>query len=55
MFEWILIIAILAAIFYAKDLPALKNKTLKIGSEILKKAKEKKAHLSDETVDKEQK
>ncbi len=42
MLEWILIIAVLAAIFYAKDLPALKDKTVEIGKSLLQKAKEKK-------------
>ena len=47
MLEWIIIIAVLLAIFYAKDLPALKNKTLEIGNELLQKAKEKKEQLAD--------
>lgn len=47
MLEWILIIAVLAAIFYAKDLPALRNKALEIGCELLQKAKEKKEQLAE--------
>ena len=42
MLEWILIIAVIAAIFYAKDLPALKDKIVVLGEDLLKKAKEKK-------------
>lgn len=47
MLEWILIIAVLAAIFYAKDLPALRKKALDIGSDLLQKAKEKKEQLAE--------
>lgn len=47
MLEWILIIAVLAAIFYAKDLPTLKNKAIEVGNQLLQKAKEKKEHLAE--------
>lgn len=47
MLEWILIIAVLAAIFYAKDLPALRNKAIEVGNQLLEKAKEKKEQLAE--------
>ena len=47
MLEWILIIVVLAAIFYAKDLPTLKNKAVEVGNQLLQKAKEKKEHLAE--------
>lgn len=45
MLEWILIIAVLAAIFFAKDLPILKNRALDFCSFIVDKAKEKKDQI----------
>lgn len=56
MLEWIVIIAVIAAIFYAKDLPSLKNKALKIGNNLLRKAKEKKEQIiTDKAENKEEK
>lgn len=46
MLEWILIIVVLAAIFYAKDLPALKDKAVSYGQDLLQKAKAKKEQIS---------
>ncbi len=56
MLEWILIIAVIAAIFYAKDLPALKDKIVVLGEDLLKKAKEKKEQIAaSQKSDKEKK
>ena len=48
MLEWILIIAVLAAIFFAKDLPAVKDKAVDLGKVLLQKAKEKKDQIAAE-------
>lgn len=41
MLEWILIIAVLAAIFYAKNLPQLKEKFLDVSKVFIDQIKEK--------------
>lgn len=45
MFEWILIIIIVAAIFFAGDLPKLKSFMEEKGKAALNKAKDKKTEL----------
>ena len=54
MFEWILIILVVAAIFYAGDLPKVKAFLQEKGKIVAEKAKEKKVELEAKTKDKEE-
>mgnify|MGYP000766467330 CR=1 FL=1 len=54
MFEWILIILVVAAIFYAGDLPKVKAFLQEKGKIVAEKAKEKKAELEAKAKEKKE-
>lgn len=47
MLEWILIILVIAAIFYASDLPKLRDAAKDYALKLIETAKEKKAELQE--------
>lgn len=49
MFEWIIIILVLAAIFYASDLPKLRDLTKAYIQKLIETAKEKKSEFQNKT------